>query len=464
MKRNRVSSIVALLLVLAVLATACGPTAAPAQPTTAPEPTSPPAPVVKDVVTWCQFDHTNTDPANDEAIGNAYVREAIPQFNAAFAGKWNLVNVYKAWDKKTAELVAAVQAGGDVPDIMHVAITEIPNLVRNGAVQDLTAWAQAQPWFGDLDSNAINACTGLDGKLYCIPVSEIPFVTFVWADHFPNGYPKTPEQFLADGERLKAEGVHIMTYAGSTDFNGTGATRAVWTLISGFGGTYDDGQGKMLLNTPENVAAIAFLRDVVAKGYVPEVAFAGGFQEEEAFKDASAASIPTGMYGYRYIRPLTAPNGNKYTKETEEDMLDAIEAGDVILAPFIAPEGKKPGCGLSVEGFVIPAGAKNVEGAYDYINWIVGTPEQNVDWVRRASAAFPALRTVWDDPAFQTKFYQQAGAVVEASACRHYAGSLERWEEAQPLIMNAVYRLVKEEPTADITTVLQQVQDEYNAN
>ena len=57
----------------------------------------------------------------------------------------------------------------------------------------------------------------------------------------------TPELFLAEAERLKAEGHYIMTYFGSTDFGGDGAERAVWTTISGFGGTYDDGQGNMLL-------------------------------------------------------------------------------------------------------------------------------------------------------------------------------------------------------------------------
>jgi multiple sugar transport system substrate-binding protein len=473
MSKNLIWRIVALMLVLAMLVTACGETAEPTKApeptkaggaTKAPEPTAPPAAAeVQDFVTWYQFDQDNEDPANDEAIGNAYIRETIPQFNEAFAGKWDWINVYKAWDKKAAELVAAVQAGGDVPDIIHQAITQLPDLVRNGALQDLTDWAQAQPWWDDLEPSAIKACQ-VNDRLYCIPVSEIPFVTFVWADYFPNGYPQTPDQFLADAERLKAEGHYIMTYFGSTDFDGNGATRAIWTLISGFGGTYDDGQGNLLLNTPENVAAIEFLREVVANEYVPEVVFAGGFQEEEAFKDASAASIPTGLYGYRYIRPLTAPNGTKYTKETEEDMLDAIDAGDVTLTPFIAPEGKEPGCGLSVEGLAIPTGAKNVEAAYDYITWIMTNPEQNVDWVRRASAGLPALRSTMSDPAFQTKFYQEAAAVAEASACRHYAGSLPNWDAAQPVIMNVIYKLVKEDPTADIAAELQKAQDEYNAN
>ncbi len=53
--------------------------------------------------------------------------------------------------------------------------------------------------------------------------------------------------------------------------------------------------------------------------------------------------------------------------------------------------------------------------------------------------------------------------MVEASECRPWQGSLTRTEEAKPLIMNAVYKLVKEDPTADIAEVLQPAADEYNA-
>jgi hypothetical protein len=35
-------------------------------------------------------------------------------------------------------------------------------------------------------------------------------------------------------------------------------------------------QGNMLLDTPENAAAIEFMREIIANGYVPEIAFAGG--------------------------------------------------------------------------------------------------------------------------------------------------------------------------------------------
>ena len=418
---------------------------------------------VKEFVTWYQYDEKNEDPASDERVGNEYLRNTIPQFNEEFAGKWKWVNQPKAFDRMTVELIAAVQAGGEAPDLFELSNTQdVVDFYRNGAAQDLTEWAQAQSWWDDLDPNGIEACKGPDGRLYCIPVSERPQLVYVWKDRFPEGYPQTPEEFMAKAEELKREGLYAITFFGSTDKGGEGLTRAVWTTISSFGGSLDDGQGNMLLNTPENVAAIEFLREIVVNEYAPEIAFAGGFQEEEAFKDASAGSFPTGLFGYRYVNPLTAPDGTAYDKGSAEDMLDAIAAGDVYLSPFLAAEGQKPGCGIDVAGFVIPVGAKNVEAAHDYINWIM-SPEQNAAWVQGPGGGFPVLKTTRDDPAFQTPFYEQAAQAVEASACRPWYGSLERPNEAQELVMATIYKLIKEDPTADISKLLTQTQEEYNS-
>ncbi len=417
---------------------------------------------VKDFVTWYQYDQNNEDPASDERVGNEYLRKTIPQFNEAFAGKWNWVNQPKAFDKMSVELVAAVQAGGEVPDLFEMQSVYFNLFYRNGTMQNLREWAEAQPWFADLDPNAVTLCTGPDGGLYCIPVAERPHLVYVWKDRFPNGYPKTPEEFLAEAERLKGEGLYAITFFGSTDFDGEAITRAFWTTIASFGGSLDDGQGNMTLNTPENVAAIEFLREIVQKGYVPEIAFAGGFQEEEAFKDASAGSFPTGLFGYRYVNPLSAPNGTKYEKGNAEDMLDAIAAGDVILSPFISTEGHKPGCGIEVAGFAIPAGAKNPEAAYDYINWIM-SPEKNAEWVLGPGGGFPTLKTTLEDELFQSPFYQQAAEVMTQSQCRSWYGSLERPEEAQKLVTTAIYKLIKEDPTANIAEVLTAAEEEYNA-
>ncbi len=416
-----------------------------------------------DFITWYQYDQDNEDPASDERVGNEYLRNTIPQFNEEFAGKWNWVNQPKAFDRMATELVAAVQAGGEVPDLFELSNPQnIISFHRNGTVQDLTDWAEQQAWFSDLDANSIEACKGPGGELYCIPISQRPQLVYVWKDRFPDGYPATPEEFLAKAEELKAEGLYAMTFFGSTDYGGEGLTRAIWTTMASFGGSVDDGNGNMALNTPENVAALEFLREIVANEYVPEIAFAGGFQEEEAFKDASAGSFPTGLFGYRYVNPLTAPNGTAYDKGSAEDMLDAITAGDVYLSPFLSVEGVEPGCGVDVAGFVIPVGATNIEAAYDYINWIMA-PEQNAVWVQGPGGGFPTLKETQEDPTFQTPFYQEAAEAVGASVCRPWYGTLNRPDEAQELVMTTVYRIIKEDPSADIAAALAETQDEYNA-
>ena len=277
-----------------------------------------------------------------------------------------------------------------MPDLVEDGSSKVNSYYENATMQDLRPWAEQQSWWSDMDPNALKACTAPDGALLCIPMVERPHLVYVWADRFPDGFPTTPEQFLTEAERLKAEDLYAMTFFGSTDFDGNGATRAIWTTIASFGGTYDDGEGKMLLNTPENIAAIEWLRELVQKGYVPEIAFAGGFQEEEAFKDSSAASFPTGLFGYRYVNPLTAPDGTKYETKTEQDMLDAIAAGDVVLKPMVAPEGKTPGCDIGAQGFFMPVGAQNPEGAYrvHQLAFLPGTESGLRAWPRRR---FPGL-------------------------------------------------------------------------
>ena len=412
-------------------------------------------------LTWYQYDETNEDPASDERVGNEWLRDNIAQFNDEFDGKWHMENRFKPWDRMYQELVSAVIAGNTVPDLIEMGDDPLRLVVKNGAVQDLTEWAMQQEWYDDMDPSALATCT-IDGKLYCIPLVLRPAVVYVWADHFPNGYPKTADEFVTEAERLKAEGVYAWTYFGSTAYAGNGAGRMLWSLVSSFGGTYDDGEGKLYLTSPETLAAAEFWRMTVAEGYNPETVFAGGFVEEDSFKDASAASIPTGLFGYRYINPLTAPDGTEYSKGSADDMLDAIADGKVILAPMFTAEGETPGCGAGIQGLSIPVGAKNVEAAYDYINWIM-TQEQNPAFVLGPGAGFPANTAMLDTPELDLPFYLAAEEALKDSICTPPYGSLTRWEEAQEIIMNAFYKVVKEDPTADILTVFTEAEEAYNA-
>ena len=413
-------------------------------------------------VTWYQYDQNNQNPDSDERVGNEYLRASIPQFNKAFEGQWNWVNVPKAFDKLPREIVAAVRSGGEVPDLVEIVSTSVVDFSVNRTMQDLRPWAEKQSWWPAMDENAVASCSAPDGALICIPIAQRPHLVYVWKDRFPEGYPDTIDEFLVEAERLKVQGYYIVTFFGSTDFDGEGLSRAIWTTISSFGGGLDDGNGNLDLDTPENIAAIEFLRLIVQEDYVPEIAFTGGFTEEEPFKDASAASFPTGLFGYRYLNPLFAPNGNEYVKGNEQDMLDALEAGDIYLSNFISAEAVIPGCGLETVGIGIPVGAANPEAAYDYVNWVF-EPRQNAEWVLSIGAGIPALATTAQDSLFESAFYAQANDVIAASACKPWQGSLTRPDEAAKLIMNVVYELIKKDPTADIQASLARVEEQYNA-
>jgi ABC-type glycerol-3-phosphate transport system substrate-binding protein len=143
-------------------------------------------------------------------------------------------------------------------------------------------------------------------------------------------------------------------------------------------------------------------------------------------------------------------------------MIDAIDAGDIKLSSFLAPDGQKPSCNLGVSGFVIPKGAKNMDGAKEYINWVMD-PKNNAEWVQAPGGGLPALGAMRSDQMFQTTFYKQAIAAT-AGLCKPWYGSLTKLPDAKKIIATAIYRLIKEDPKADIATELTKAQDEYNKN
>lgn len=474
MNKSRIAGLVGLLAAASMMLASCAAptpavvtqvvvqTSAPVVQTQVVEVTAQPGAEPIPVVSWLQYDAGNIDPASDERVGNDYVRQAIPAFDAAFAGQWVWDQQYTPFDKHKQRLISAVNSGSEVPDFTGVGSGDVNTYYVNGTLQDLTEWAQAQSWYADMDPNALALCTGPDGKLYCIPLAQTPMMVYVWRDAWPNGFPTTPEQMLTEAARLKAEGKFAMTYFGSTAFGGEGAGRAVFSTLASFGGGYDDGQGKLALNTPENIAAVTWLREMVQQGYVPEIAFAGNFQEESAFMDGTTGSFPTGLFGYRYLNPLTSPAGTKFEKKNENDFLDAVASGEALLAPFPAAAGQRPGCGNGAASLAIPTGATNVDGAHDIINWLM-TLEQNVLFVLGPGGGLPTLKSVQAAPEFQTPFWTEAAAVIDASDCSLVFPTIENTSGAAQAVVNVVYKLVKTDPTADISAELQIAQDEFNA-
>lgn len=447
-------------LTLTAMLAACAPprpAAAPAAPAAAPAATEAPKAAMPaatgEVTTWYYYDQNNTDPKANERAGNLYLAKSIKQFNDEMKGKLTLTNAPRDYNL-ALDLVTAVQNGGDVPDVMQFAISDLPLYMLNKTAQDVE-WIKGEAWFKDLDPKSVAACT-VDGKLYCVPVSESPWLTYYWTDFYKDGFPKTPEALLKAGAAIKKDGNYAMTYWGSTAFDGSGADRYFYQTISGFGGSYDDNAGNLKMNTPENVKAVEFMREVVKQGLASESVFAGNFEEEETFKQGKAGAFPTGLFiAVRYLNPLKSVGGKEF-----KDIEAAVNAGAIKLAPFVAPEGKTPGCALDLFGFVVPRTAKNVEGAKAYINWVMDKKNM-VDWITNAGGGFPTNTAMRAEATFQTELYKQAQEVSKASACKPWYGSLRRIPEARKIIVNTIFDLIKAKPDADIAATLGKADEEY---
>ncbi len=462
----------AALVLLSIAASACGaPASTPADggptnpaPATVAAPSAAPAATVATeasatVVTWYYFDQNNTDEQANERVGNAYMRESIQQFNQEFAGKLKLENQPQGYDLAT-KLVTAVQSGGDVPDVMALFDADLRLYMLNNTIQDVE-WARNEPWFADLDPKAVKVCT-VDGKLMCIPIAQSPWMVIYYTDMYPDGLPRTPEALLETSKQLKAKGQYALTYWANTAFDGEGAGRYFFMTLASFGGGYDDGNGKMLLNRPENIAAIAFMRQIVAGGYSPEAVFAGNFEEEQSFKQGKAGAFPVSYAVARnYLHPLTTPGGKAFKSNSPQDIEDAVSSGALKAAPFVAPKGKMPGCGLQIYGLTVPRTAKNVEGAKTYINWIMKKPNQ-IDWINRTNGGLPISNALKSDPAFNGPLAKEALAAASASECRPWYGSLTHIPEAKTLITKVIYDLLKTDPTGDSAAALTAAENEYN--
>jgi len=118
------------------------------------------------LVLWTKFNTENTTDPNSQ---EKWAAQALKDFTAKTGQA--ITHIVQPFDQINSKLNIAVQAKGDVPDISYIDTQNIPFFVKNGALQDISAYVKAASWFKDLTPGALTACTGPDGKIYCVPTS-----------------------------------------------------------------------------------------------------------------------------------------------------------------------------------------------------------------------------------------------------------------------------------------------------
>ena len=72
-----------------------------------------------------------------------------------------------------ATTFAAQLAGGTLPDVYEIPLTDAKTLIENGQLADIDAQFQQLPYAGDFNETLLAAGMGEDGKVYAIPAKSI---------------------------------------------------------------------------------------------------------------------------------------------------------------------------------------------------------------------------------------------------------------------------------------------------
>lgn len=147
----------------------------------------------------------------------------------------------------------------------------------------------------------------------------------------------------------------------------------IWLRQAGGQMFTDDGTATAF-NSPEGLEVLEFWQSLLDAG-VYEPGFGEGV---DAFAEGSVAMKYDGPWA------LTA--------------LDEAEVGYGITQPPVGPDGDQ-GAGMGGFGLVIPAGAKNADGAWEFMKWWTTQPENGVEFAR-SSGWIPANIEAANDPYF----------------------------------------------------------------
>jgi multiple sugar transport system substrate-binding protein len=297
--------------------------------------------------------------AATSGLGVALVKE----FNASHPGL-KVVLSQTSPNQDTSKLATAIRAHA-VPDVVGLNDIDVPQFSRLNALTDITKQVNALAYKKDLSPGHL-ALAGYNGKYYGVPyLGDLSVLwynkkLFSQAGLDPNKPPTTFAEILTDSKKIQAlgNGVSGFAFAG----NCQGCLGFVMEpdlfavndqLIRGPIGHQtiaieNNGPLKQLLQLYQQL----WSQKLVSPGSRTESGPTWGNDFE-----AGKVGILPGAYGFY---PLIKKAGN---------------LADIGIAPLPGPNGKYS----TFDGgddFVIPSGAKNPSGAWEFIQWVLQKSQQ----------------------------------------------------------------------------------------
>jgi ABC-type glycerol-3-phosphate transport system substrate-binding protein len=324
------------------------------------------------------------------------VRTQLARFTAETGIATTLRVTPDAADQRHQLYVQWLNARSEDPDVLQLDIIWTPEFAGAG-------WIAALPDIdaGDFFPAAIAANTWRD-ELYALPWFVDVGLLYWRTDLMPHA-PTSLEELRRRGRDL----VHAGATRWGLAWQGAryeGLVTVFVEHLAAFGGGILDRSGAVIVDAPEAVRALTFMREAIVSELVPVSALT--WQEEQvrfAFQNGQTAFMRNWPYAWALLN------------EREQSRV----AGRVSVAAFPAGEGGQASAALGGAQLAVNAFSDKPREARQLVEFLTAAPQMLER--ARVAAQLPSRRSLYDDPALAQALPLPLDAIraaVEAATSR----------------------------------------------
>lgn len=319
------------------------------------------------------------------------------------------------WDDRRQKLLSAIGSGRG-PDVFYMNPDMISLFADSGAIVPISDFVTEE----ELAKYNPGTLIPWEGKLYALPILQNSIVHIYNTDLVasigldPTALPMTIEEFEQWATTAKENDLFISTWAGNT------ATSGLTALIWQFGGDMYDEEGNVIINSPETVAAMTFLKKMYDEGWIPPDSVTGGDEVgTELFRAQKVLAVLT--------------DGNRFYGSQETYIDNFAWAFGPILT------GERQVTSGTVGSYAVSSNAENPELAVAWIKHV--TDSENSVMLNKTVGYLPPLTdaaTYYEgEEGFQTLLERASHVQVDPIFPSSSQAYLILAEEAQAIMTGA---------------------------
>jgi multiple sugar transport system substrate-binding protein len=308
----------------------------------------------------------------------------VPEFNASHP-HLKVVITKTCPNCDTSTLATAIRAGHP-PDLVGLNDVDVPEFTKLGALLDLTKYINALPYKKDLSPGHL-ALGDYKGKEYAVPyLADLSVLwynktLFAKAGLNPNKPPATFAQILSDAQAIQKLGGGINGFSFAGDCQGCLGFTMLPDLFAIKDNLITGAIGHQKINIQNN-AGLSALLQLYQTLWQTKLAPANAQTDDGTIwgQDFQAGQVGILAGGY-FMYPA---------------IIKSSVGANAGIAPLPGPNGKSS----TFDGgddFVIPKGAKNASGAWEFVQWMLQKSQQ----VQYPGTGFTPIRTDVLTPAFK---------------------------------------------------------------